>query len=262
MRVLFLGDIFGKPGRECVKRKLPDIVKESSVDIVIANGENAAGGLGITPDICNSLLDMGIDVVTSGNHIYKKREIYSYIEKEPRLLKPANYPPETPGSGFYVFSNEKTGGRKVAVINICGRIFIENYDCPFRCVDKIVNNIAKQTPIIIVDFHGEATSEKLAMAWFLDGRVSAVVGTHTHVQTADERILPGGTAYITDVGMVGPMNSVIGMRKEIVIERFLTLMPQKFKVANENNWINAVLIDIDDKTGKSNAITRLNSPVV
>lgn len=261
MKVLFLGDIFGKPGRECVKRKLTQIVEDNSVDVVIANGENAAGGLGITPDICDSLFGMGIDVITSGNHIYKKREIYQYIEKEPRLLKPANYPPETPGNGFYVFSNERTRDKIVAVINICGRIFIENYDCPFRCVDKIVDNIIKQTPIIIVDFHGEATSEKLAMAWFLDGRVSAVVGTHTHVQTADERILPGGTAYITDVGMVGPIDSVIGMRKEIVIERFLTLMPQKFKVANENNWINAVLIDIDEKTGKSSSISRLNYPL-
>lgn len=261
MKVLFLGDIFGKPGRDCIKEKLMEIVEKNSVDVVIANGENAAGGLGITPKISDSLLKLGIDVITSGNHIYKKKEIYDYIEKEPRLLKPANYPPNTPGNGFYILSNDKIKNKKVAVINICGRVFIENLDCPFRCVDSIINAVSKQTPIIIVDFHGEVTSEKAAMGWFLDGRVSAVVGTHTHVQTADERILPGGTAYITDVGMVGPRNSVIGIRKEIVIERFINLMPQKFKVANDDNWISGVLIDIDENSGRSKNISRINLKV-
>jgi len=261
LKVLFLGDIFGKPGRDCIKEKLMEIVEKNSVDVVIANGENAAGGLGITPKISDSLLKLGIDVITSGNHIYKKKEIYDYIEKEPRLLKPANYPPNTPGNGFYVLSNDKIKNKKVAVINICGRVFIENLDCPFRCVDSIINTVSKQTPIIIVDFHGEVTSEKAAMGWFLDGRVSAVVGTHTHVQTADERILPGGTAYITDVGMVGPRDSVIGIRKEIVIERFINLMPQKFKVANDDNWISGVLIDIDENSGRSKNISRINLKV-
>ncbi len=258
MKVLFLGDIFGKPGRDCVKEQLLNIVEENSAEVVIANGENAAGGLGITPRISDDLLNLGIDVITSGNHIYKKKEIYDYLEREPRLLKPANYPPDTPGNGSYIFSNKKIKDKKVAVINICGRVFLDNFDCPFRCVDNIINFVRKKTPIIIVDFHAEVTSEKVAMGWFLDGRVSAVIGTHTHVQTADERVLPKGTAYITDVGMVGPRDSVIGIRKEIAIERFLNLMPQKFKVAFNDNWINGVLIDIDERNGKSKSITRIN----
>lgn len=261
MRVLFLGDIFGKPGRDCIKRELSNIIEEHSAEVVIANGENAAGGLGITPKISESLLNSGIDVLTTGNHIYKKKEIYEYLGSQPRLLKPANYPPGTPGNGFYIFSSDKTKNKKVAVTNICGRVFIENFDCPFRCIDRLLKDIIKKTPIIIVDFHGEVTSEKSAMGWFLDGRVSAVIGTHTHVQTADDRILPKGTAFISDVGMVGPRDSVIGIRKEIVIERFINLMPQKFKVANENNWISGVIIDIDDKSGRSNSISRINVKV-
>lgn len=258
MKVLFLGDVFGKPGRICIEKQLPDIVEKNSVEVVIANGENAAGGLGITPRISDDLLNLGIDVITSGNHIYKKKEIYDYLEREPRLLKPANYPPDTPGNGSYILSNKKINDKKVAVINICGRVFLDNFDCPFRCVDNIINFVRKQTPIIIVDFHAEVTSEKVAMGWFLDGRVSAVIGTHTHVQTADERVLPKGTAYITDVGMVGPRDSVIGIRKEIAVERFLNLMPQKFKVASNDNWINGALIDIDEGSGKSKSITRIN----
>ncbi len=256
MKVLFLGDVFGKPGREILKSKLPVMVKENDIDVVIANGENAAGGIGITPEICKTLLDIGVDVVTSGNHIYKKREIYDYIQQQPRLLKPANYPPTTPGNGYYVLSDSKDN--KTTVINICGRIFVEYLDCPFRCIDKILNNIKEETPVIIVDFHAEVTSEKVAMGWYLDGRVSAVVGTHTHVQTADERILPGGTAYITDVGMVGPRNSVIGVKKENIIRRFITMMPQKFTVEEDDYLINAVVIDIDRKSGRANSIDRLN----
>ncbi len=258
MIVLFIGDVFGKPGRMILERKLQTIIKENNVDIIIANGENAAGGIGISPDICDTLFNMGIDVVTSGNHIYKKREIYDYIAKQPRLLKPANYPPGTPGRGYYILSDRKINENKIAVINICGRVFIENLDCPFRCMDKILENIKEETPVIIVDFHAEVTSEKVAMGWYLDGRVSALIGTHTHVQTADERILPGGTAYITDVGMVGPRDSVIGVKKENIIERFLKLMPQRFIVAEDDYLINAVLVDINEKSGRANDIRRIN----
>ena len=256
MKVLFLGDVFGKPGREILKKKLPSLVEENNVDFIIANGENAAGGIGITPDICETLLYMGVDVVTSGNHIYKKREIYDYIDRQPRLLKPANYPPSTPGSGYHIMSDKKNN--KIAVINICGRVFIDYFDCPFRTIDKILNNVRKETPVIIVDFHAEVTSEKVAMGWYLDGRVSAVVGTHTHVQTADERILPGGTAYITDVGMVGPRNSVIGVKKENIIKKFLTMMPQKFTVSEDDYLVNGVVININEKNGRAESINRLN----
>lgn len=256
MKVLFLGDVFGKPGREILKKKLPVMIEENNIDFVVANGENAAGGIGITPEICKTLLNMGIDVVTSGNHIYKKKEILDYIEQQPRLLKPANYPPGTPGRGYHVMSDKKNN--RIAVINICGRVFIDNFDCPFRTIDKILNNIRKETPVIVVDFHAEVTSEKVAMGWYLDGRVSAVVGTHTHVQTADERILPGGTAYITDAGMVGPRNSVIGVKKENIIERFLTMMPQKFTVSEDDYLVNAVVIDINEKDGRADNITRLS----
>ncbi len=256
MKVLFLGDVFGKPGREVLKKKLKSIVDENDIDFTIANGENAAGGIGITPVICKTLLDAGVDIVTSGNHIYKKREIYDYIEQEPRLLKPANYPPATPGKGYHVMSDRNNN--KIGVINICGRIFIDYYDCPFRCMDKILERVKKETRIVIVDFHAEATSEKIAMGWYLDNRVSAVLGTHTHVQTADERILPGGTAYITDVGMVGPRDSVIGVKRENIIKRFITMMPQKFTVAEGDCLINAVVIDIDRRSGRANSIKRLN----
>jgi len=258
LKVLFLGDVFGKPGRSVLGRELQTIVQENKADIVIANGENTAGGIGITPDICNYMLNIGIDVVTSGNHIYKKKEIYAYIESQPRLLKPANYPPGTPGRGYSIISGGRRNKNKVAVVNICGRVFIENLDCPFRCMDKILKAVREETPIIIVDFHAEATSEKVAMGWYLDSRVSALIGTHTHVQTADERILPGGTAYITDVGMVGPRNSVIGVKKENIIERFLKIMPQKFTVAEGDIIINAVLIDINDKSGRADGIKRIN----
>ncbi|MCG9479585.1 MAG: TIGR00282 family metallophosphoesterase [Actinomycetia bacterium] len=258
MKLLFLGDIFGKPGRDAIKNNLAQLVSKQEIDVVIANGENAAGGLGITPRISDNLLGMGIDVLTSGNHIYKKKEIYEYLEQQPRLLKPANYPPSTPGRGFHIFSNQNTGQKNIAVVNICGRVFVENLDCPFRRIEDILRKIKKETNVIIVDFHGEVTSEKVAMGWFLDGRVSAVIGTHTHVQTADERILPNGTAYITDAGMVGPRDSVIGVKKEIIIERFIKAMPHKFEVSNSDVWINGVVLDIDMATGHANSIERIN----
>ena len=258
MKILFLGDVFGKPGRRCLGRELDRIVIDNDISVVIANGENAAGGIGINPDISDTLLNMGIDVLTSGNHIYKKRDIYEYIEREPRLLKPANYPPDTPGQGYFIFTSRKTNDIKVAVINVCGRVFLENLDCPFRKMDEILPSIKKETPVIVVDFHAEVTSEKVAMGWYLDGRVSAVIGTHTHVQTADERILPEGTAYITDAGMVGSRDSVIGVKKELIIERFIKMMPQRFTVASGDNWINGVIIDVDEQSGNARDIIRLN----
>lgn len=258
MKVLFLGDIIGKPGRNALARNIDPLIRENEVDMVIANGENAAGGIGISPEICDTLLRMGIDIVTSGNHIFKKKEIIDYLDLESRLLKPANYPPDTPGKGYYINEIEKLGGLKVAVINICGRVFVDYFDCPFRTVERIIEYVKKETPVIIVDIHAEVTSEKVAMGWFLDGQVSAVIGTHTHIQTADERILPGGTAYITDTGMVGSRNSVIGVKKENIIKRFLTQMPQQFTVSKEDVWINGVVIDIDEKTGKAREIIRIN----
>jgi 2',3'-cyclic-nucleotide 2'-phosphodiesterase len=261
MKALFLGDVFGKPGRSCLKMELPGLIEKYEPDIVIANGENASGGIGINPGIADFLFSIGVDVLTSGNHIYKKKDIYDYIKNEPRLLKPANFPPGTPGNGYYIFQDLKMGGKKIAVANICGRVFVENLDCPFRKMDELLSAIYKETNIVIVDFHAEATSEKVAMGWYLDGRVSAVIGTHTHVQTADERILPKNTAFISDAGMVGPRDSVIGVKKEPIIERFLKMMPQKFEVASEDNWLNGVVVDIDDVSGWAKSIIRLNYQV-
>jgi len=262
LKVLFLGDVIGKPGRNALRKKLDHIVRQNEADMVIANGENSAGGIGISIKTCKSLLEAGIDVVTTGNHVFKKREIYDFMDEEPRLLKPANYPPDTPGRGYNIYEIEKLGGLKVAVINLCGRVFIDNFDCPFRTANRILEHIEKETPIIIVDMHAEVTSEKVAMGWFLNGRVSAVIGTHTHIQTADERILPGGTtAYITDAGMVGPRDSVIGVKKENIIEKFITGMPQKFTVAKNDVWINGVAIDIDERSGKAREIKRINCEV-
>jgi metallophosphoesterase (TIGR00282 family) len=259
LKVLFLGDIIGKPGRSAIEKNLDRIKSRYEVDLVIANGENSAGGIGISVKTCKSLLGAGIDVITTGNHVFKKREIYDLLDKEDRLLKPANYPPDTPGRGYNIYEIEKMGNLKVAVINLCGRVFVENLDCPFRTVKRILEYIREETQVIIVDMHAEVTSEKVAMGWYLNGMVSAVVGTHTHIQTADERILPGGgTAYITDAGMVGPRDSVIGVKKENIIEKFITGMPQQFTVARDDVWINGVAIDIDGESGKARSIERIN----
>jgi hypothetical protein len=259
--VLFLGDVIGNPGRRCLENGLSALVIEEKADVVIVNGENASGGIGITPEISDTLLGLGVDVITSGNHIFKKKEIFDYLEKEPRLIKPANYPPDTPGNGCYIFSNKKTNKHEVAVFNLCGRVFIDNFDCPFRTADKVLSFINKRTNIVILDFHAEVTSEKVALGWYLDGRVSAVIGTHTHIQTADERILNKGTAYITDAGMCGPRNSVIGVKKEIIVDRFINMLPQRFSVADSDNWINGVVINIDEETGKSNSIRRISRKI-
>ncbi|MGE5545042.1 MAG: TIGR00282 family metallophosphoesterase, partial [Bacillota bacterium] len=246
MRILMIGDIVGRPGRKATALLLPQIILENKVDFVIANGENAAGGRGINREITEEFLRMGIEVITMGNHVWDNRDIMSFINDEPRLLRPANYPEDCPGQGYNIYSGPS--GRRIAVINVSGRVFLANLECPFRTVDYILKRIENQADIILVDFHAEATSEKQALGWYLDGRVTAVFGTHTHVQTADETILPGGTAYITDVGMTGPWHSVLGVKTRQVIERFLTQRPGPFEIANGPVQLDAVLLEIDDNS--------------
>ena len=252
--VLFFGDLIGKPGRKVLKSLLPRLIEKHGAGLVIANGENTAGGFGLTVDTANELFDNGVDIITTGNHIWDKKEILNYIENTPTLLRPDNYPHGTPGSGSVVV--KARSGTKVGVINLIGRVFMGLYDDPFARAEAAFIEMAKETPIIIVDFHGEDTREKAAIAHFLDGRVSALVGTHTHIQTADECILPGGTAYITDAGMCGPTDSVIGVKKERAIARFLTSIPQRFETAKRDVEAQGVAITIDKKSGKSINITR------
>jgi metallophosphoesterase (TIGR00282 family) len=256
MKVLFLGDIIGKPGREIVRKGLPRLVEHHGADLVIANAENAAAGFGVTKDIGDALLGYGIDVMTSGNHIWAKKEVLEYIPTQPRLLRPANYPAGVPGRGSYLAQTRD--GRAVGVINVMGRVFMANIDDPFAVVLKEIEALRAKTKVIIVDFHAEATSEKVAMGWHLDGKVTLVVGTHTHVQTADERILPRGTAYLTDAGMTGPHDSIIGMEREPSLARFLTAMPSRFEPATGNPRLNGVVVEADDQTGKAIAITRIS----
>jgi len=256
MNILFIGDIIGRPGRELVRKGLRGLVAHHSVDLVIANAENSAAGFGITKDIGDALLGWGVDVMTSGNHIWDKREALDYIAKEPRLLRPANYPAGVPGRGSYV---AQTGdGRAVGVVNVMGRVFMLNIDDPFAGVLREIEAIRHRTRVIIVDFHAEATSEKIAMGWHLDGKATLVVGTHTHVQTADERILPNGTACLTDAGMTGPHDSIIGMEREPALARFLTGMPSKLEPATGNPRLNGVVVSADEKTGRATAVTRLS----
>jgi 2',3'-cyclic-nucleotide 2'-phosphodiesterase len=242
MRIFFIGDIVGAPGRRAVEELLPRVVDRHLIDLVVANGENAAGGIGITPQVAEQLLNLGVDLLTSGNHIWKHKEILPYLDETDRLLRPANYPPDTPGRGWTVI--ETAIGEKAAIINLEGRVFMNPLECPFRTVDTILAALPPQVKITLVDMHAEATSEKLAMGWYLDGRVSVVIGTHTHVQTADERILPKGTGYITDAGMTGPINSVIGMKKEVILERFLSQRPQSFKVATQDIQLQGVVVHV------------------
>ena len=255
MKILLIGDIVGEPGRNAVSVLLPKIKWEEDVEFVIANGENIAGGSGITPKTAMELFDTGIDVITTGDHIWDRKEIKEIIDTEDRILRPANLPKGVPGRGAAVYKSK--GGFLVGVINIIGRIFMSNYDCPFRTVKEEIEKIRSKTPIIAVDVHAEATSEKIAMGWYLDGMVSVIAGTHTHVQTADEKILPRGTAYITDLGMAGPYKSVLGRRPEQILERFLTLMPVKFEMASEWVELHGVVVDIDPLTGKALSIKRL-----
>lgn len=251
--VLFLGDIVGRTGRRAMDRFLPALVKKYAPSMVIANGENAAGGSGITEDIGKDLF-LHVDVLTSGNHIWDKKEALPYIEREPRLLRPANYPPVNPGRHSYIFQHAE--GVKAAVLNLQGRVFMEPLECPFRRADEEVRGLAAETPVIIVDFHAEATSEKQALGWYLDGRVSAVIGTHTHVPTSDERILPKGTAYITDAGMAGGRDSVIGIDRDQALQRFLTSRPQRFEPSRDGLFLSGVFIEIDPRTGKALSIRR------
>jgi 2',3'-cyclic-nucleotide 2'-phosphodiesterase len=256
MNILFIGDIVGRPGRELVRKGLRGLIDHYSVDLTIANAENAAAGFGVTKDIGDSLLEYGVDVMTSGNHIWDKKEVMGYIASEPRLLRPANYPTGVPGRGSYV---AQTGdGRSIGVINVMGRVFMLNIDDPFAVVLSEIDGLRHKTRVIIVDFHAEATSEKIAMGWHLDGKVTLVVGTHTHVQTADERILPNGTAYMTDAGMTGPHDGIIGMEREPSLERFLNALPSKLEPASANPRLNGVLVRADEKTGRATAITRLS----
>ena len=255
MKVLFIGDIVGKVGRRMVMEYLPEIVATHRVAFCVANCENAAGGMGATPAIADDLFKLGVHVLTSGNHIWNKKEILDYLDRQDRLLRPANYPSGTPGKGSVVC--DIPGGVKVAVINLQGRIFMDAIDCPFQVVEREVAKLQSKARIILVDMHAETTSEKSALGWYLDGRVTAVVGTHTHIATADERVLPGGTAYITDMGMTGPVDSVIGTEKEAALRRFLTCIPQKFNPAKGLGQLNGVLLDIDPSTGRAKDIVRL-----
>jgi metallophosphoesterase (TIGR00282 family) len=257
VKVLFLGDVFGKPGRQAVTRLVPKLIARDGVDLVVANAENSASGIGVTPDSAEELLAAEVNLLTSGNHIWSKREIVPYLERPgSRLLRPANYPAGAPGRGRAIVSTPD--GRRLGVVNVEGRVFMKSLDDPFRVALAEVEALrAEGVVCILVDIHCEATSEKNALGWYLDGKVSAVLGTHTHIQTADARVLPGGTAFITDVGMCGPWDSVIGVRKELVLERFLTQRPMAFDPAKKDVWLQGALVDVDEATGKARSIERV-----
>ncbi|MBP1594712.1 MAG: hypothetical protein H6Q05_89 [Acidobacteria bacterium] len=258
MRVLFIGDIFGKPGRRALRERLQALVQQQRIDFCVANVENAAGGFGLTPQIADELLATDIDVLTSGNHIWDKRAILPYLAQQPRLLRPHNYPAAAPGTGLFI--GDSRCGVRVAVINLQGRVYLPATDCPFSVGLATVEKARKQANVVLVDFHAEATSEKQAFAWYIDGRVGAVVGTHTHVQTADERILPRGTAYISDLGMTGPHDSVIGSIPDIALERFLKQLPARLEPASGNLRVCGAVIEIDESTGLAESIARINIP--
>jgi hypothetical protein len=253
-----VGDVFGEPGRRAVQMLLPKLKKQHEADLAVVNVENSASGFGVTPQIARTFLEQGVDVMTSGNHIWDKKEIIEYIGKENLLLRPANYPPGTPGAGSIVI---KAGPHKVAVLNLMGRVFLPQLDCPFRKADEELERLRAETSIIVVDMHAEATSESQAMGWHLDGRVSVVVGTHRHVQTADERLLPKGTAYITDLGLTGPTDSVIGVEPELALARFLSGMPNRFEPAKGPAMLQGAVIRIDPETGRGLSIERLRVPL-
>ncbi len=257
MRILFIGDIVGKTGRNCLQQYLPELKSKHRINCIIANGENAAGGAGMTYNTYRELRDIGIDVITGGNHIWDQKDILNFIDHEPRMIRPANYPDKTtPGQGTVIIETSN-GGPEIAVLNLIGRIFMKQVDCPFRAADRELLLLKERTDIIIVDFHAEATSEKQAMGWYLDGRVSAVIGTHSHVQTADQRILPNNTAYITDAGMTGLYDSILGVDIEGPLQRFLTQMPHKLTISEGKKVLNGIIIDIDEKNGKAINIERV-----
>ena len=256
MRILFVGDIFGKPGRDIAQKAVPALIETRGIDLVIANVENSAAGFGVTGDIAETILKYGVDVMTSGNHIWDKKEVLEYIPRQPRLLRPANFPAGVPGRGSWV--GQTRTGEPIAVINIMGRVFMQPLDDPFAVVLREIEAVRGKARVILVDFHAEATSEKVAMGWHLDGRVTAIFGTHTHVQTADERLMPKGTAYLTDVGMTGPHESIIGVTVEAALGRFVNGMPARFEAATGPGRLNAIIITADPSTGKATAIERLN----
>lgn len=258
MNILFIGDIFASSGRNIVAQHLQDIISREKIDLAIANAENSAGGFGITPLISQELFSIGLDVLTSGNHIFDKKEIYDYLPRENRLLRPANYPEELPGLGLVVV--KARNGVMVAVMNIQGRVYLPNIDCPFRKIDGILSGLSPEIKVRFVDFHAEVTSEKMAMGWHINGRVSAMIGTHTHVPTADERILSGGTAYLTDVGMTGPYDSVIGSEKSLALRRFLTALPVRLDAAKQGVELHAVIVTVDPSTGHATNIRRYSIP--
>jgi metallophosphoesterase (TIGR00282 family) len=264
VNILFVGDVFGSAGRHIVREHLPHVVENNAVDLLVINGENAAGGFGLTPSIADELFDMGADVITTGNHVWDKKEIFEYMavpedshERGRRVLRPANYAVGTPGFGLY--QGELPTGQKYAVMNLQCRVFMSSCDDPFRKADELLAQVEQESgaKVILLDLHGEASSEKVAMGWYLDGRMTAVLGTHTHIPTADERVLPGGTAYQTDVGMSGPYDSVIGVEKELVLARFLTGMPGKFEAAKGNPKMCATLIGCDGATGRAHSVSRM-----
>jgi 2',3'-cyclic-nucleotide 2'-phosphodiesterase len=255
LKILYIGDTVASAGRAIVRTHLRELQEAYSIDLTILNCENAAPGNGVTPQMADDFLDWGVDVLTSGNHIWNKREILPYLNRQSRLLRPANYPSGNPGHGVVVVKTRS--GESVAVINLQGRVYMPPIDDPFHCVDAELASLPKEVRTIFVDMHAEATSEKVAMGWYLDGRVSAVIGSHTHIPTADETILPGGTAYQTDAGMTGPFDSVIGVMKEAAIKRFLTQMPERFEPASQDVRLNAVVIDVNGETGKARSILRV-----
>ncbi|MFQ5738880.1 MAG: TIGR00282 family metallophosphoesterase [Acidobacteriota bacterium] len=256
MKILFVGDIVGRPGRQALKARLSEVQGRNEIDFTIVNVENAAGGFGITPPLVREILARGVDVMTSGNHVWDKKEILDYFPAQPRLLRPGNYPPGLPGEGQVVA--ESRGGIPVAVMNLQGRVFMPIIDCPFQCAERQVPKLSRQAKVIIMDFHAEATSEKMAMGWFLDGKVSAVIGTHTHVPTADTRVLPQGTAFVTDVGMTGSYESVIGMKTQGAILRFQTGVTSRLQVATAQPRFSSMVIDVDESTGHARSIRRLD----
>jgi metallophosphoesterase (TIGR00282 family) len=257
MRILFVGDIVGKPGRRAVTALLPRLVDRERLDLIVANCENAAGVAGVDPKSARELLDAGVHVLTSGNHIWREKGIGEFIGSEPRLIRPANFPPTAPGRGWTLC--ETADATPVAVVNLIGRVFMDSVDCPFRAIDAVLLELHAHARVIIVDMHAEATSEKMAMGWHLAGRVSAVLGSHTHVQTADERILAGGTAYVSDVGMCGPVDSVIGVKPELAVQRFIHHMPLKFEVASGPVIVQGVIVDADPENGHAVSIRRLQA---
>jgi metallophosphoesterase (TIGR00282 family) len=251
LRILFIGDIFGSPGRKAVKKMYGPLKEKYAFDYCIANAENAAAGAGITRTIAEDLYNIGVDAITMGNHTWSKKDINFFIDSDSRMARPANYPPDTPGNSSIIIDG------KIGVINLLGRVYMDYLDCPFAALDRELDYLKQHVQVVIVDIHAEATSEKCALAWHADGRVSAVIGTHTHVQTADERILPRGTAFLTDAGMTGPHEGIIGVDKDIILEKFLKRMPVRFQVANGQSQFNGVVIEIDEKTGKAFRIERI-----